>query len=207
MPETLPLQRSDAEIYEFCRRHSWRCWLKGPFHDAIFVTDWRTLLMARDSLEGRWRSTKLFLQAHVRATEESVCLAAYEGEILGAIHMEKRLTTAEGKTWAGRVIALPEYLLAPIENLVRRLDWTGGAEIELFKDRDAERWFNEWNPRFPAWIYGANSRWLQFAGAAVRPRAGTGAPRCIATGRLVHPRSSGGTRASRDRTTAGDRTG
>src|SRR5262245_35892271 len=63
LPETLPLGCSDAEIYEFCRRHSWRCWLKGPFHDAIFVADWRTLLSAREALERRWQTTKLFLQA------------------------------------------------------------------------------------------------------------------------------------------------
>jgi len=181
-PETLPLERRDAEIYEFCRRHSWRCWLKGPFHDAIFVGDWRTLLAARDYLERRWQSTKLFLQAHVRATEESICLAAYEGELLGAVHMEKRLTTAEGKTWAGRVIALPEFLLTPIEKLVRRLDWTGGAEIELFKDRDAERWFNEWNPRFPAWIYGATLAGFNLPAQLLARAQGIAAPPSIATG-------------------------
>jgi diaminopimelate decarboxylase len=121
LPATLPLGASDGEIYEFCRRHSWRCWLKGPFHDAIFVPDWRTLLSARDALECRWQTLKLFLQAHVCATEESVCIAAYKGELLAAIHMEKRLTTSEGKTWAGRVITLPEDLLAPIASLVRKL--------------------------------------------------------------------------------------
>ena len=96
--------------------------------------------------------------------------------------MEKRLTTAEGKTWAGRVIALPEYLLAPIENLVRRLDWTGGAEIELFKDRDAERWFNEWNPRFPAWIYGATLAGFNLPAQLFARAQGLAAPRSIATG-------------------------
>jgi diaminopimelate decarboxylase len=181
VPETLSLEHSDAEIYEFCRRHSWRCWLKGPFHDAIFVADWRSLLAARDILEHRWLSNNLFLQAHVRATEESVCLAAYEGEILGAIHMEKRLTTAEGKTWAGRVIALPEYLLTPLQRLVRRLGWTGGAEIELFKDRDAQRWFNEWNPRFPAWIYGATLAGFNLPAQLIARAQGLAPPPCLAT--------------------------
>jgi diaminopimelate decarboxylase len=182
VPETLSLERSDAEIYQFCRRHSWRCWLKGPFHDAIFVADWRTFLSAREVLERRWQSTKLFLQAHVRATEESVCIAAYEGEILAAIHMEKRLTTAEGKTWAGRVIALPEYLFTPIESLVRRLAWTGGAEIELFKDRDAKRWFNEWNPRFPAWIYGATLAGFNLPAQLLARAQGSAVPPTIAAG-------------------------
>ena len=182
LPETLPLGCSDAEIYEFCRRHSWRCWLKGPFHEAIFVPDWRTLLSARDALERRWQTAKLFLQAHVRATEESVCIAAYRGEILAAIHMEKRLTTAEGKTWAGRVIELPEHLLAPIESLVRRLDWTGGAEIELFKDREAKRWFNEWNPRFPAWVYGAAIAGFNLPAQLLARAQGLPPPLSLATG-------------------------
>jgi diaminopimelate decarboxylase len=182
LPETLPLECSDAEIYEFCRRHSWRCWLKGPFHDAVFVADWRTLVSARDALERRWQTTRLFLQAHVRATEESVCIAAYKGEIVAAIHMEKRLTTAEGKTWAGRVIALPEHLSTPIEGLLRRLDWTGGAEIELFKDRDAKRWFNEWNPRFPAWVYGATLAGFNLPAQLLARAQGLPPPRTLATG-------------------------
>jgi len=182
VPATLPLERSDAEIYEFCRRHSWRCWLKGPFHDAIFVANWQTFLNAREFLERRWQSKKLFLQAHVRATEESVCIAAYEGEILAAIHMEKRLTTVEGKTWAGRVIALPDYLLTPIKSLVRRLAWTGGAEIELFKDRDGKRWFNEWNPRFPAWIYGATFAGFNLPAQLLARAQGWAPPQTIAAG-------------------------
>lgn len=182
VPETLPLGCSDAEIYEFCRRHSWRCWLKGPFHDAVFVADWRTFLSVRDVLERRWQSTNLFLQAHVRATEESICIAAYEGEVLAAIHMEKRLTTAEGKTWAGRVIALPDRLLAPIEIVVRKLAWTGGAEIELFKDRDAKRWLNEWNPRFPAWVYGATLAGFNLPAQLLARAQGIAAPPTIAAG-------------------------
>ena len=182
LPATLPLGASDAEIYEFCRRHSWRCWLKGPFHDAIFVADWRTFLNARAALECRWQTFKLFLQAHVCATEEAVCLAAYKGELLAAIHMEKRLTTSEGKTWAGRVIALPQSLLTPIASLVRKLDWTGGAEIELFKDREAKRWFNEWNPRFPAWIYGATFAGFNLPAQLLAHAQGLPSPRSPATG-------------------------
>ena len=182
VPETVGLERSDAELYEFCRRHSWRCWLKGPFHDAIFVADWRTMIAARGALERRWQSTRLFLQAHVRATEESVCLAAYQGELLAAIHMEKRLTTMDGKTWAGRVVSLPAPLLAPIEALVRRLDWSGGAEIEVFKDRDAKRWFNEWNPRFPAWIYGGALAGFNLPAQLIARAQGIAAPASPAAG-------------------------
>ena len=42
--------------------------------------------------------------------EESIAFAAYQGELLGAVHMQKRLLTPEGKTWAGRVTPVdPEF--------------------------------------------------------------------------------------------------
>jgi diaminopimelate decarboxylase len=155
VPESVTTELDDAQLHAFCRRHSWRIWLKGPFHDALAVHTWAAFEQARTALSQSWKADRLLVQAHVRGHEESICLAAWNGVLLDAIHMEKRLTTPEGKTWAGRVKPLPAKIRDVVAHAVRATGWSGGAEIELLRDADGTRWLMEWNPRFPAWIHGS----------------------------------------------------
>lgn len=39
--------------------------------------------------------------------------------------------------------------------MVADLQWTGGSEMEFIESVDGTRFLIDWNPRFPAWIYGA----------------------------------------------------
>ncbi|HMB32458.1 MAG TPA: hypothetical protein VKV41_00425 [Methylomirabilota bacterium] len=169
---SLDLSASDEEIYAFCRAHSWRVWIKGPYHEAVPVGDWRQLEHARISLKNGWQTDRLSLQVHVRGYEESICLAAYDGQLCDALYMRKRITTPEGKTWAGHVADLPPELFAPIEAAVRSIGWTGGAEIELLRDVDGRLWWLEWNPRFPAWVHGATLAGRNLPAALVRRALG-----------------------------------
>jgi diaminopimelate decarboxylase len=169
---SLDLSASDEEIYAFCRAHSWRVWIKGPYHEAVPVGDWRQLERARTSLKDGWQTDRLSLQVHVRGYEESVCLAAYDGQLCDALYMRKRITTPEGKTWAGHVGDLPAELLGPIEAAVRSIGWTGGAEIELLRDVDGRLWWLEWNPRFPAWVHGATLSGRNLPAALLRRALG-----------------------------------
>jgi len=155
-PSQILFSREESDLYDFCREHSWRVWMKGPYHEAFPVSNWRELDLARRRMATQWPLDKLFLQAHVSGHEESICFSAFEGELLDVIRMEKRVTTVDGKTWAGRVLDVEPELLATIGSVVRKLEWHGGAEIELLRDADDRRWLMEWNPRFPAWIYGAS---------------------------------------------------
>jgi diaminopimelate decarboxylase len=162
----------DEEVYAFCREHSWRVWVKGPHHDAVAVSSWRDLERARVKIGERWQTDRLSIQAHVRGYEESVCLAAVNGTLADAVYIRKRVTTPEGKTWAGRVGDVPPHLLGPIEDAIRAVGWTGGAEIELLRDVDGRLWFLEWNPRFPAWVYGATLAGRNLPGALLRKALG-----------------------------------
>jgi len=155
LPPALEMTIPDDEIHAFCRDHSWRVWIKGPYHEAIAVASWPELERARAQLRERWQTDRLSIQAHVRGYEESVAFAAVGGAIADAVYMRKRIVTPEGKTWAGRIGEVPAELLTPIEAAVREIQWTGGAEIELLRDVDGRLWLNEWNPRFPAWVHGA----------------------------------------------------
>ncbi|HVG18748.1 MAG TPA: hypothetical protein VNI02_06815, partial [Blastocatellia bacterium] len=63
--------------------------------------------------------------------------------------------TEEGKAWAGDVTDVGEEFAAPLRKMVRDLNWTGGAELEMVRETEGQFWLLECNPRFPAWIHGA----------------------------------------------------
>jgi len=146
---------SDWELHAFCRQHDWNLWLKGPYYDALRVGSWSALESSRLFLGGVWSTDELYLQAHVQGVEESVCFCAYRGELLEAVHMRKRDVTEIGKTWAGQVSEVPADFLKALRGVVSDLHYTGGGELEMVRDAAGELWMLEWNPRFPAWIYGS----------------------------------------------------
>jgi diaminopimelate decarboxylase len=151
---------NDQDIYEFARRHSWRIWIKGPFHGAAFVSSWRQLIEVREQMrQSSGESAHPFggvtYYQHIRGIEESICFCAAKGEVIAAVRMEKKVTTPEGKTWSGRVTPLDHETMAALRSSVAVTGWTGGCELELIRDEDGFLWLNEINPRFPAWIYGA----------------------------------------------------
>ena len=155
IPTFIPTDCSDWEIHSFCRKHDWRVWLKGPYYDASRVDSWPGFEAVRTALSRVWATERLFLQSHVTGYEESVVLSAYKGEMVGCVRMRKREITPEGKTWAGDVTEAPKEFADTLRGIVRRLNWTGGAELEMVRDAEGQLWLLEWNPRFPAWIHGA----------------------------------------------------
>ncbi|HLL77381.1 MAG TPA: ATP-grasp domain-containing protein [Pyrinomonadaceae bacterium] len=155
IPTYISTENSDWELHAFCRKHDWRVWLKGPYYEAVRTPTWDAVEIYRAAVARAWSTEKLFLQAHVSGYEESVCLSAYQGELLSCVHMRKRELTEEGKTWAGDVTEVPEEFAAPLRKIVKELNWTGGAEFEMVRDTSGQLWLLECNPRFPAWIHGS----------------------------------------------------
>lgn len=146
---------TDWVLHAFCRLHDWNVWLKGPDYEARRVTRWAEFVEAREELSESWSTDALFLQANVVGNEESIAFSAYEGELLDAVYMQKRLQTPEGKTWAGSVSEMPPRLAERLEAGARSLNWTGGGELECIRDLHGDLFLIDWNPRFPAWVYGA----------------------------------------------------
>ena len=70
---------SDPGLHAFCRRHSFRVWMKSPHHGAALVRSWRELVALRRSFASAWGEAGLFLQAHVHGHEESLVLIANQG--------------------------------------------------------------------------------------------------------------------------------
>ncbi len=155
IPPFIHTSASERDLYAFCRKHSWPVWVKGPWYEALNVKSWFEVKSACEVLSEAWSTSTLFLQKHIAGHEESIVFAAYRGELLDAVYMEKRDITTEGKTWAGRISQVPSYLLNPLRSVIQHLGWTGGAELEMVRDNEGDLWLLEWNPRFPAWIHGS----------------------------------------------------
>ncbi|MBD0373504.1 MAG: ATP-grasp domain-containing protein [Pyrinomonadaceae bacterium] len=155
IPPFISTEHSDWDIHTFCRQHNWKVWLKGPYYEAVRIASWDAFEIFRSTLARAWSTEKLFLQTHVSGYEESVCFCAYQGELVEAVYMRKRELTEEGKTWAGDVTEVSEEFLAPLRRIVRELNWSGGAELEMVRDTEGQLWLLECNPRFPAWIHGS----------------------------------------------------
>jgi diaminopimelate decarboxylase len=155
IPPFVTTDISDWDLHTFCRQHDWKVWLKGPYYEAVRVRNWAELESMRTLLTSAWSTQTLFLQAHVSGYEESVALAAYKGELLHCVTMHKRDLTEMSKTWAGDIAEVPASIKEPLRNIIKDINWTGGAELEMVRDADDQLWLLEWNPRFPAWIHGA----------------------------------------------------
>lgn len=181
IPTFISTEHPDWELHSFCRRHDWKVWLKGPYYEAIRTASWDAFEVVRAALSRAWSTERLFLQAHVTGYEESVCFCAYRGELLGCVHMRKRELTEEGKTWAGDVTEVPEEFAAPLRKMVKELNWTGGAELEMVRETEGQFWLLECNPRFPAWIHGATIAGRNLP--AIMVEGATGIPAQKATAR------------------------
>ena len=155
IPPFVTTEISDWDLHAFCREHDWKVWLKGPYYEAVRTRNWAEFEEKRHILSSAWATDKLFLQAHVSGYEESVTLSAYKGELIDCVRMRKRDLTELSKTWAGDVSEVEDEFLVPLRKIVREINWTGGAELEMVRDADNRLWLLEWNPRFPAWIHGA----------------------------------------------------
>ena len=155
IPEFVTTEISDWDLHAFCREHDWKVWLKGPYYEAVRTPSWYELEHWRKVLSSAWATDKLFLQAHVTGYEESVMLSAHRGELLDYVHMRKRDVTELGKTWAGDALPVPPEIVHPLRKIIRDLNWTGGAELEMVRDAEDQLWLLEINPRYPAWVHGA----------------------------------------------------
>jgi diaminopimelate decarboxylase len=156
IPHHVGARTSSWDLHSFCRLHGWNVWVKGPHYEAWRVSDWPALRAVLHELGTTWSREDLFVQAHVSGYEESVAFAAHSGRLLDCVYMRKCVQTPEGKTWAGRISDVPSELAERLRTTVEALSWTGGGELEFVRGAD-DLALNliDWNPRFPAWIYGA----------------------------------------------------
>ncbi|WP_432824709.1 hypothetical protein [Dactylosporangium sp. CA-092794] len=166
---------SPADAEPFVAAHGWRVWVKGGRYEALPVFGLADLVEAMARIRRTWGDRRTLVQAHVEGPEESIAFAALGGDLLGACHMTKTQTTAEGKTWGGRIGELSGADRERLAGFVARTAWSGGGEIEMVREAGTgERHLVDINPRFPAWIHGATIAGINLPAALVA--AATGRP-------------------------------
>lgn len=154
VPEFLPASSAPADLHALGRRSGWRLWVKGKYHEAYAAHGFADLRRQIEALELHWPLEDILVQQHVSGLERSVTFAAYDGRLLDAVEVEKRSVTSQGKTWAASVNAAPADVAERLASLVAELRWTGGGEVEFVRDSRGQDWLIDFNPRFPAYIFG-----------------------------------------------------
>lgn len=133
----------------------WPVLVKGRHHEARVASNYRELVSCLRCIEDTWGDTPI-LQQFCYGREECISFAAYQGKLLGAVAMRKTEVTSQGKTWCTQMDQVNPEFLSRLSSVLQGLHWTGGGEIEtIWDDIEKKRVLIDFNPRFPAWIYGA----------------------------------------------------
>jgi len=110
----------------------------------------------------------MYLQAVEKGFGMGIMFAAVDGELTTAVVNHKMTTTSMLKGWGGQLLPLDAKLLAQLRAACRALHWTGGGEVEYMEAIDGHRYIVDWNPRFPANIFGACHAGVNVPGALVQ---------------------------------------
>lgn len=152
VPEYLDMSEKCKSLYEmqdFCNRIGYPVILKGGRQGAAVCNTWFEVTA---QLESKWAKDG-FVQKMVVGFSMGLCFAAYKGELLGAVLMQKNVVTGEGKAWGGELRQVPEVMLNELALFCKSVNFTGGSELEYVEDINGTLWAIDWNPRFPAYIY------------------------------------------------------
>ena len=126
--------------------------LKGPYCDAEVVRSPGEAFSQFHRLASRW-GLPVLAQRFVQGEEyDVVCLGDGHGNMPGAVAMRKTLVTRLGKAWGAVTIHDPDMIEAA-RRVVSALQWRGGCEVELLREKGGKIHLIEVNPRFPAWVY------------------------------------------------------
>ena len=154
--------QTDVETY--CKRQGYPVMVKGAAQGANVCHTWGQVLGA---ISSKWGSGG-FVQKIVPGFQLGVAFAAFDGELTGAVLMEKTAFNAAAKAWAGQFRACPARLTDGIRKFCAEYNWTGGAELEFIEDMAGNWHAIDWNPRFPAWIFAGTYAGVNLPAALVQ---------------------------------------
>lgn len=167
-PESVRATEGMVAIHRLARRHGWKVWAKGRFHEAYPAESYRELILRIEQMRSSWPIEHVFVQSHVYGVENSYAFSAFEGRLLGVAAIEKRVQTEKGKTWSATVSKVEAEVARQVADFVSVLGWTGGGEIEFVRDPAGVDWLIDINPRFPAYIHGVTLCGLNLPGLLIQ---------------------------------------
>jgi len=152
VPESSPLTTPEA-VSEVVDRLGLPVVIKGVFYGATIAHTEADAIAAFHFHAAKW-GLPVIGQRFIDGEEYDVAaLGDGEGRTIGAVPMRKMALTDKGKGWSGVTIEDPA-MIGLTEQVVTALQWRGGLEVEILKERSAGKLYvAEINPRFPAWVH------------------------------------------------------
>jgi hypothetical protein len=137
-----------TDVEEWCKVNGYPVVVKGPVQGAAICGNWAAVLPAIAS----WGAGG-YVQKCATGFQMGLAYASYDGELTAALLMEKT-GYGSGKAWSGSLRPVPPKMLEGLKAFCKEYNWTGGDELEYIEDFDGAWHAIDWNPRFPAWIFG-----------------------------------------------------
>lgn len=149
-PRTL-VAADPEEVVECAKEIGYPVYIKGRLYHAHLVHSREGLAAAYEEIVNTW-GWPIIVQENLVGEEYDVTgVGNGRGGIDASCSIRKLLRTANGKGFAGIVVANPA-LDALSQHIVRALKWNGPFELEFVKVAGRPHALMEINPRFPAWI-------------------------------------------------------
>ncbi len=147
------LVTSRQDVYNISSEFEFPVVVKGIFYDAKIANNLDEVFSAFYSLSSKW-GLPIVIQQFISGDEYNVStLGDGNGNSIGNVAMKKLYITDKGKGWSG-VTIYDEKLIELSKNIVKKIKWKSGAELEFIKENKTNKYYLlEMNPRFPAWVY------------------------------------------------------
>ncbi len=127
--------------------------IKGIFYDAYIAHSFEEAVGSFNRIRMKWGLPIIVQECLIGDEFNVAALGDGHGATTGAVAMRKMYITDKGKGWAGVTIYDP-VLLDLTHQVIKKMKWTGGMELEFIRDRQTDEYYLlEINPRFPAWVY------------------------------------------------------
>jgi len=148
--EIIPEKIGQTEVETWCKLHGYPVVVKGEKQGAAICGTWSAVqsALANFGVGG-------YIQEIIHGWQMGVAYSSYKGELLAAILMEKIAFNGGSKAWSGQMKPCPPVIRERLKKFCVETNWTGGGELEYIEDFNRKWHMIDWNPRFPAWTFGA----------------------------------------------------
>jgi carbamoyl-phosphate synthase large subunit len=141
------------DIKRFCQKYGYPVLAKGKKFGCARVGSHKAVKGIAKSYKKKW-GVECFLSEVINGYEKSYMFSSYKGKLLGAIEMRKDMVTKEGKCWGVHLEPLSMKAMNNLRAMCAETKWTGGGEIEFMENFSGVKFATDFNPRFPAWVFG-----------------------------------------------------
>jgi len=141
------------DIKRFCQKYGYPVLAKGKKFGCARVGSHKAVKGIAKTYKKKW-GVECFLSEVINGYEKSYMFASYKGKLLGAIEMRKDMVTKEGKCWGVHLEPLSMKAMSNLRAMCAETKWTGGGEIEFMENFAGTKFATDFNPRFPAWVFG-----------------------------------------------------